>query len=105
MLVLWLTGCAWLQTPEQQVCSKLVSTCSLEKTADTDPYASCVTDLEPLMASQTDEERAQLLTCVGEAQKCGKVQGCLAGAGVKQALGEIEGLIKGIGDAFRKKSE
>lgn len=104
MIVFLAMGCipSFLQSSEQQVCSAVVRTCELEATEDADPYASCVEDVGEYMKGASDEERGKLLECVSAADTCGKVRGCLAGAGLKRVFSDLEGLFKGIGEMFRK---
>lgn len=78
----------------------MVDACDLQPTEDHDPYASCVQDLKPWLDDAPEDNVEALLTCVESARGCGKVQGCLAGAGLRSVMGELKGLIDGFGEAL-----
>ena len=82
------------------MCTKLVDACDLKADGDNDPYKGCVADLKPWLAEAPPENVESLLTCVESAPGCGKVQGCIAGAGLKSLLGELQGLFEGFGEAL-----
>ncbi|MEZ4317899.1 MAG: hypothetical protein R3F61_10355 [Myxococcota bacterium] len=84
-------------TPAEAMCAHLVEVCEPE---GPDAYTECVASLDDFAADASEKDLERLTTCVVGADGCAEASGCLVGAGLKQAFGEVGGFIKGVGNAL-----
>lgn len=91
----WLAFQGMPQSPEEVVCTRLMEVCGAEE----DAYADCTEATGEWMRGHP-EQTADLAACVTDAETCGGVSGCLAGAGLRSLGADVGEFFEGLGRAL-----
>ncbi|MCB9674912.1 MAG: hypothetical protein H6737_07330 [Alphaproteobacteria bacterium] len=86
-------------SPAEAMCTHLLEVCEPDP-EQVNAYADCVQGMDEFVASAKPEDVTRLETCVLESEGCAQASGCVAGAGLKQAFGEVGEFFKGMGNAL-----
>jgi len=86
--------------PEARVCRKLESLCG-SSVSKGEPD-ECTRSVADLRARIGEDGQQRLDSCMGEAESCSAVMGCMAAAGLSGVGGAVEDFFKSLGKGTSK---